>query len=403
MVAMIGAAAPASAQSIEDRINKLQTEIETLKQQLAEEKKARMADISVTRESPNKEIPVTRKNPDVELSISGQINRGVLYGDNGLDSDVQHVDNDLSSSRVRFEGKGKISDDITVGTLFEVEFESNTSSSTSLDDDGVDKGTNNFKQRKIELYFQSKKFGTVFLGQGSMATDGTVASDLSGTGIASAYDRNSTGGAIPFINSTTNVSTGVTLGSAMPELSGISRTDRIRYDTPSFGGFSVAVAEGIGGEWDGALYFGGKFSDIKVEAAGGYANSRSVSASLNGTFWGGSVSALHEPSGINLTLAGAKLKTDPVTTSDPSFIFAKVGYIGKWFPIGTTNLSFDWSSHSDSPAAGDEATVYSVGVVQNIKKVGTEIFLNLRWNDFDRTGTSTDGVFTTIGGARVKF
>jgi hypothetical protein len=230
-----------------------------------------------------------------------------------------------------------------------------------------------------------------------------VQSDLSGTGIASAYDRDSTGGKIPFINSTTNVTTGVTLSTAMPELNGPTRTDRIRYDTPSFSGFSVAAAEGIGGQWDAALYFGGKFNDIKVQAAAGYANSSSVTASLNGTYWGGSISALHVPSGINVTLSGAKLNTDPATTSDPSFVYAKLGYIADWFPIGTTNLSVDWSAHQDSPAAGDDATVYSIGAVQNIKKVGTEIFLNLRWNEFDRSGTPTDGVFTTIGGARVKF
>ena len=38
----------------------------------------------------------------VDFKISGQINRAVLWGDNGNNSDAKFVDNDNSSTRFRF-------------------------------------------------------------------------------------------------------------------------------------------------------------------------------------------------------------------------------------------------------------------------------------------------------------
>lgn len=404
MAAVIGASTTASAQSIEERINSLQFQIETLKQQLAEERNARIQQVE---EKQQKEaVSVARKNPNVEVSLSGQISRGVIYMDNDFSSDVSHVDNDMSSSRIRFEGKGKISEDLTVGTLLEVEFESNPSSGVDTQDDGADIGTPTFRQRKIELYFHSKTYGAVFLGQGSMATDGVVGADLSGTGIASGADRDSTGGDLEFANSNTGLLTGIDLDTTVAEISGLGRDDRIRYSTPRFYGFGLAVAHGLDGIWDVSGDFGGSFGDVKVDAAAGYGNARGNSAGaagINGTFFGGSIAALHVPSGVNVALAGGKMNSDVTGGTDPDFLFAKLGYIADIFPIGTSNFSIDWSTHDDIAMLGDEATVYSFGAVQNIKKVGTELFVNVRWNDLDRPGLPTEGIFTTIGGARVKF
>ncbi len=62
----------------------------------------------------------------VKLTVSGQVNRGLLYVDNGDQDDLFHVDNDNSSTRVRFVGTGALTEDITVGSQIEVQFESNS-------------------------------------------------------------------------------------------------------------------------------------------------------------------------------------------------------------------------------------------------------------------------------------
>jgi hypothetical protein len=46
----------------------------------------------------------------VTTKLSGQINRGLLYADNGTDTDVIHVDNDNSSTRFRFTGDAVFND-----------------------------------------------------------------------------------------------------------------------------------------------------------------------------------------------------------------------------------------------------------------------------------------------------
>ena len=61
----------------------------------------------------------------VKLTVSGQVNRGILYADDGEQTDVFHVDNDNSSTRVRFVGEAKPHDNLTIGANIEVQFESN--------------------------------------------------------------------------------------------------------------------------------------------------------------------------------------------------------------------------------------------------------------------------------------
>ena len=46
----------------------------------------------------------------VDFKISGQINRAVLWGDNGNDDDLKFVDNDNSSTRFRFTGENDFDD-----------------------------------------------------------------------------------------------------------------------------------------------------------------------------------------------------------------------------------------------------------------------------------------------------
>ena len=68
-------------------------------------------------ESSPEQAPPSRTGPttgtdQVRLEISGQINRGVLLTDDGDRNDVFFVDNDNSSSRVRFVGKADLTDDV---------------------------------------------------------------------------------------------------------------------------------------------------------------------------------------------------------------------------------------------------------------------------------------------------
>jgi hypothetical protein len=222
-------ATPGSAQTLDD-----------LKAQILEMSR-RLQELEVKQEQLEQnadEIGVDTRNvisgkQGVKLTVSGQVNRGVLYVNNGDKDDLFHVDNDNSSTRVRFVGTGVLTDDITVGSQIEVQIESNSTADIRIDQDGA-AGTGNFTERKLELYVDSKRFGRLWLGQGDTASNGTSEVDLSGTGVIAYSGISDMASGIAF--SDNNV-LGSRIGEVFSNFDGLSRNDRIRYDTPSFSGF----------------------------------------------------------------------------------------------------------------------------------------------------------------------
>ena len=104
-------ATPGSAQTLDElkaqiqEMSKRLQELETKQEQLEKKTDETVADSQT----------VTSGKKGVKLTVSGQVNRGVLFADNGDDSEFFYVDNDNSSTRVRFVGTGDLTEDITVG------------------------------------------------------------------------------------------------------------------------------------------------------------------------------------------------------------------------------------------------------------------------------------------------
>ena len=152
-------ATPGSAQTLDElkaQIQEMSTrlqESETKQKQLEKKTDETIADSKT----------VTSGKKGMKLSVSGQVNRGVLFADNGDDSEVFYIDNDNSSTRVRFVGTGQLTDDISVGTQIEVQFESNSTAAISNNQDSP-AGPNNFTKRKLELYADSKQLGRLWDG-----------------------------------------------------------------------------------------------------------------------------------------------------------------------------------------------------------------------------------------------
>lgn len=189
----------------------------------------------------------------VSLAISGQVNRGILYTRDGRQGEIFHVDNDNSSTRVRLIGKARLGDDVTMGTQIEVQMESNsTVSINQTTDNGV--GGAAFTERKLELYLDSKQFGWLWLGQGDTASNGTSEVDLSGTSVVGHSAIQEMAGGILFVNDVTNAF-GPSIGTVFNNLDGLSRDDRVRYDTPTFLGFKASASHISGGAVDGALRY----------------------------------------------------------------------------------------------------------------------------------------------------
>jgi hypothetical protein len=351
---------------------------------------------------------------DIALKVGGQVNRAALYGDNGVVEDIFFVDNDNSSTRVRFRAIGNIDCEWSIGAQIEVQFESNSSASIRFEQEG-DPGPNNFTERKLEWWVDSETFGRVWLGQGDMASNGTSEVDLSATDVIAYSGVEDMAGGLEFEN-------GIRIRTVSDNLDGLSRQDRIRYDSPTLAGFRVSSSYDDRDRWDIALRYAGDFGALKVAAAVAY--SEDAANSEEDYRVNGSASVLHVPSGLNLTFAAGEAQNveggrqGAFDQRDPYFLYGKIGLITHLFDFGHTAFAADYQFARHHDATDDEFQAYGFFVVQEIEHVGTEFYAGVRIHDLEAAGpvvtaggtnfavtptADPDALFTAMFGARVKF
>lgn len=349
-----------------------------------------------------------------ELTVKGHVNRGIMIVGDGAEVDTFFVDGDPSQSRLTFTGKGKISEDLSVKAWIEVGFNENDSSSVANtrtkasavegDDATV---SNSIGTRHVALSFISKRFGTLTTGQTSDAADGAFGIDLSGTALSGAYaDLGDVGGSLVFVNSATDITTAETVGGNWTSGDG-TRTDLVKYSTPSFGGFQGHFSAAQGGWMIGSATYSGKIGGFQIVGGAGY-SSAAGAAAIGGaidTHWVGSVSVLHD-SGFSGTYAFTVVDDldNQATRDEPQTHYGKVGYQANLVDMGKSYFSIGYGNSSDAVVNGDDLNVLNFGFVQNIDAAATELYVSISHADFDdATTTNYEELVWGMAGARVKF
>ena len=389
-------------QAMQAQIEALKAEVDSAKAEAAAARtQSAAAETKVTAATAEGGALVSGGKTGVRVSLSGQVNRGVLFTDDGDSTDAFFVDNDNSSTRIRILGEADYDENTTIGTNIEVQFESNSTADVNQNSKR-NVGNDNFTQRKLELYVDNKQLGRLTLGQGDTASNGTSEQDLSGTTVIGYSGVTDFAGGLFVRDSNTNALTGLTINKVTSNLDGLSRDDRIRYDTPKFSGFSLATSAVADDRYDVALFYGDRLGDVEVRGAVSYA-----SASASGTanafdIFNGSVSALHVPSGVSATFAAGTRDTDN-QDNDTTFYYGKLGYQTNFFDFGKTAISADLYYGEEFVTADDETFSVGLQLVQNIKKVGAELYGGFRLYDYDDSATDYDTLYGVMVGARVKF
>jgi hypothetical protein len=395
---------------------------------------------------------------NVVLSISGQVNRALLFGDDGLQAKLRQVDNNNSSTRFRIVGEARPIDDTVAGMNLETEIRANSSANQTLTQNQPQAASAvTFTIRQGEAYVANPEYGGVRLGFGSTASYLTSENDLSGTAVASyvqipdfdggfafrqrgaAMVPGGAGGAMVLAPAN---SYGPAVGSVFNYFDGLGRDDRLRYDSPVWDGFQVSTSVLDGGAFDFAGRFARKYDDFQIvaSAAFGSETSRShtvptaygyagVPAGAAGTSLAGANSAPNSPttadvsptgsnqldgsvsvllkSGLNFTLAGGVRDPnyrDPTGKSlSPNLIFAKLGYQQKYFPIGLTAFSIDFAQNEELIYVGDVARAYGLAAVQTIDDFGLDLYTALKYETLDRDFASYRPIIAVMTGARVRF
>jgi hypothetical protein len=309
--------------------------------------------------------------------------------------------------------------DINFGANIELEIQSNPSNVINQFD--TKSSSPSVDERKLEAWVESKTFGKIWVGQGDTASNNSAEQDLSGTAVATGYsDIETTAGGFRFANKglangtfpySTNNTLSPTIASVFNNLDGLSRQDRVRYDTPQFFGFSAAtsigstIGGGSGAGKDVALYYSGKLGPVQIAAATAAAFTRPTDStnSNNGmNIYDGSISVLHEW-GPNLTFATGSTANNGTGREPRQYYYIKAGYLADLFDIGKTGFAIDWTEQVDQRQNGDYAKSIGGYIVQNFSRQGTEAYLAVRSHSLDADTGDYDSILAVLTGLRVRF
>ncbi len=328
----------------------------------------------------------------VDFNLTLQINRALMLADDGNDTELFFVDNINSDTRFNLKAETQLDDGTKVGGQFEAEYPSNSSYSVSFDSKST---TPVLSERLMEVWFAGDTWGKLTIGQGDGAANGMMEMDLSGTGIINWADPSLLGGGIQFNR------TGPTIGATMNNLDFESRYDRLRYDTPKFGGIGLAISEGVKGDSDIselALTFSHSLeSGLSIKGGLGYSVENTEDGNITGDekTVGGSLAVLL-PNGINAALAIGQSSDDNQANPDSKFKSAKVGY-----KAGAHAVSLLYAITDDRAQLNDEASAISLGYVFAARK-GVDIYASYKVHSLDREGENFEDISIITTGVRLK-
>jgi Gram-negative porin len=416
---------PASAASMSDaglgkRVSDLEAEVRMLKARVKalEDRKVGV---------PGK--LVQSGNSRVKVTLYGQVGRAVRFVFTQGDTQITHVDNAGSSTRLGVFARGRLFPDVTITGWIELEMRENARNVVHDPADGLVL----FRTRHTDLYFTHADLGSLHLGHGSMASDAANLFSLNGTSFVFAGHGNGEG---------TNYTIGSTggLGISPSIINGSSnftgvRENRIMYRTPRIAGFELRVAHGETDMVDfGIRYFGHPFGkSVRILGGFGYQYRPSSGATITaigapgaagrgpGSAYGASLSALHVPSGISISGHWTYAVTSASGRLNSTHWQADIGWQGKIWAMGKTYISghFGKTHHGgrfDTPplnAGGFGDThgwLFGVAVVQKVDAAATDLFFGYRYMDGKINGNAlrvTTGALNALHvivvGARIKF
>ena len=331
----------------------------------------------------------------VSFNVSGQVNRAVMFADDGVASDIFFVDNTASNSRFRFAGSEDMGNGITAGFRIELAAAVNSNFTQTIKKTGDTIFGGSTGMRKSEAYF-SGNWGTLTIGQGPTSTDGMGDADLSNTWLADA-SYNNEGGALVFRSSgAAGAAIGGTTSAISSYFDGHSRRSRIRYDTPSFGPLTVSVDASQNDAWGvkGYVYTSLGGGDLSLQLGYASGDNRFASSRI-----GGSASFLFSQ-GTNITLGYQELDRPAAAALTTDHLFVKLGH--RW---GNNAVSISYGANSDAGGvAGVDGDRIGIGFVHSIPKPKVELYAGYKhWSRDSAAGVSFEDIDSFQVGTRIKF
>lgn len=321
--------------------------------------------------------PLRNDNSNLTLRAYGQLNRAAMFWDDGVKSKGYAVDNETSSSRLGMYGKYRFSDELKAGVRVEVDLKATSSSEVSSGDRwGMsherwsDFADGALRLRHAYWYLDNSTLGRVTVGQQSPATDDITLINL-GSEMSDAALHYNNSFALPI------ASPGVfhVKWGDLAHTVDSSRGLFVRYDTPTLAGFVVSVAGGEDQRWDAGIRYSVDWGSLRLAAGIGYAQD----GELDFRDVRGSLSALHMPTGLFVSLAGGLRDDDGVALDvdrNGQFYFAQAGLSRRFLSVGKTTVYGEVGRYDD----------FSVGRVFTANLTGKDRHWAMTNTEVDRWG-----------------
>ena len=200
----------------------------------------------------------------LDVSVSGQVNRAIRYADNGVGSDVQHIDSSAWPSFFRIGAEDEAMPGVTVGGHIEVGVNSNIGwiQDVEQDDLGPALGV------RYSYLHLSGDFGKISMGHSNVAGRGAMFQSHNGAwaGTEYSHDHYTSLGVMMTDGMPATDADGdqYSVWSFMPSINA-GRMNTLRYDTPSIGPLTVSGSVQKSGATDHSWSFGANLShDVGV-------------------------------------------------------------------------------------------------------------------------------------------
>ena len=337
---------------------------------------------------------------NVNVSLYGQFNPAALYVNNGDSSKLYVVDNVHSQSRLGLRARVDTTSGWQVGGRFEFGISGNAS--TDVNSWYTESASEEFfKLRWAEISFAKESYGKFSLGKGDSASNSTAEIDMSGTAVAMQDKTLWMASGTLWYDGSSDILSELEVKEIYNGFDGLSRTDRIRYDTPEFGGFSLAGSYSSGDAFDGSVWYSREFSGTRVAAALGVANPGDIMVGTD-LLYTGSASILF-PLGISATFSGSNMEKQEEGLDDATVWWAKLGYKTSFYEGATTAFSLDYGESENISVNDEKGSTWALAAVHDIRDWGTEFYAIYRRYMADSERGNFDDVNSVMAGARLRF
>jgi porin-like protein len=391
------------------------------------------------------EATTARKgNRKVSLTVSGWVGQQVMWWDDGQDSNVYiHDLGTTLGSHVKFTGQANIVPGWTAGYVLHIEAISSDSLTQSASSatgpalyNQISSGATGWGGTQVlqsYWFIKSDQLGKVGVGRQSQASDNAaILVDGSGSLVPAnwvAFDLRSM--SLHFRNGNPGGTWGATQdcageGGDWGDCNGLPQ-NVVRYDSPSFGGFSASASWGADDMWDVAARYAGEWNDFKVSAVVAYnevsdANYNDIQNSPilgltvpKSQYLQAGLYLEHIPTGIFGMVNYGHLNVESAT-GDPAFggdqqtWYAKAGIRQRWNPLGHTVLYGEYLNGADgselcnAPGCDSELRVWGGGIVQEIDAAAMSMWIKYRNLGYDDTVNGSADNFNEVAfGALINF